>query len=284
MLEQLILDRAKQLIGEFDMVISYRRNSNPERPSAAFFKDITSIEKHLCWNRYCSSNLSVYLPFQARNGTMWNGVERAAVFIKDCDFRSALNLIAEEAIERDRFHFIGVPCEGMFDYRTGNLPSRCMNCKRPDAAEYDESIGQPVENLSSEPETKNPLKSLAPDQINEFWEKQLSLCIRCNACREACPNCYCRDKCLADARQPDFLSRSEDLRHRKFFQVIRTLHNAGRCTECGECERACPAGIPLSYLSSASSGIIAELFNYLPGITKKKQPLLLLDSTPGGSE
>ena len=29
------------------------------------------------------------------------------------------------------------------------------------------------------------------------------------------------------------------------FHIIRSFHVAGRCTDCGECSRVCPQGIPL---------------------------------------
>ena len=29
------------------------------------------------------------------------------------------------------------------------------------------------------------------------------------------------------------------------FHIIRAFHVAGRCTDCGECSRVCPQGIPL---------------------------------------
>ena len=31
----------------------------------------------------------------------------------------------------------------------------------------------------------------------------------------------------------------------KMFHIIRAFHVAGRCTDCGECARVCPQGIPL---------------------------------------
>ena len=31
----------------------------------------------------------------------------------------------------------------------------------------------------------------------------------------------------------------------KMFHIIRAFHVAGRCTDCGECSRVCPQGIPL---------------------------------------
>jgi ferredoxin len=32
----------------------------------------------------------------------------------------------------------------------------------------------------------------------------------------------------------------------KMFHMIRAFHVAGRCTDCGECSRVCPQGIPAS--------------------------------------
>ena len=31
----------------------------------------------------------------------------------------------------------------------------------------------------------------------------------------------------------------------KMFHIIRAFHVAGRCTDCGECSRVCPQGIPI---------------------------------------
>jgi len=58
------------------------------------------------------------------------------------------------------------------------------------------------------------------------------------------------------------------------FQVIRNIHVAGRCTDCGECERACPVNIPLRSLTREMYGIVAELFHYKPGMDKDAPPLL----------
>jgi ferredoxin len=33
------------------------------------------------------------------------------------------------------------------------------------------------------------------------------------------------------------------------FHLIRAYHVAGRCTDCGECSRVCPQGIPLHLLN-----------------------------------
>ena len=40
---------------------------------------------------------------------------------------------------------------------------------------------------------------------------------------------------------------------------------AGRCTECGECERVCPMGIPLVKLKKKINMDMMELFGYVAG-------------------
>ena len=58
------------------------------------------------------------------------------------------------------------------------------------------------------------------------------------------------------------------------FQAVRNLHVAGRCTDCGECERACPVNIPLRSLTRGMYDIVDELFDYKAGMDKEAPSLL----------
>ena len=58
------------------------------------------------------------------------------------------------------------------------------------------------------------------------------------------------------------------------FQVARIIHVAGRCVDCGECERACPVNIPLRSLTKKMEEIIDELFRYKAGTDKESPPLM----------
>ncbi len=60
----------------------------------------------------------------------------------------------------------------------------------------------------------------------------------------------------------------------QMFQVIRNLHVSGRCTDCGECERACPVNIPLRALTRDMYDIVDELFEFKSGMDTETQPLL----------
>ena len=58
------------------------------------------------------------------------------------------------------------------------------------------------------------------------------------------------------------------------FHLIHALHLAGRCTECGECERACPMGIPLGLLKKKINKEMLDLFGYTAGIDPADKPPL----------
>ena len=101
-------------------------------------------------------------------------------------------------------------------------------------------------------------------------------CLRCYACRNACPMCVCRDYCIADSREPHFISQEWNVREKIYFQCIHAVHLAGRCTLCGECQRACPVGIPILALRQQIVRVISQLFdNYKSGMDPEATPPLL---------
>ena len=54
------------------------------------------------------------------------------------------------------------------------------------------------------------------------------------------------------------------------------MHLAGRCTGCGECQRACPVGIPILALRQQIARAVAQLFDgYQPGLNPDEVPPLL---------
>jgi len=61
----------------------------------------------------------------------------------------------------------------------------------------------------------------------------------------------------------------------KMFHIIRAFHVAGRCTDCGECTRVCPQGIPLHLFNRKFIKDIDELYGtYQAGEdTQPKGPL-----------
>ncbi len=56
--------------------------------------------------------------------------------------------------------------------------------------------------------------------------------------------------------------------------MVRAFHLAGRCSGCGNCERACPAGIPLMLLNKYLAMQVKERFDYVAGETADQEPVL----------
>ncbi|MHB1325967.1 MAG: 4Fe-4S dicluster domain-containing protein [Thermoleophilia bacterium] len=114
-----------------------------------------------------------------------------------------------------------------------------------------------------------------PVERRLFWREQYSRCIRCYACREACPMCFCRDVCIMQTTDPHWTGAGVDAGEAEMMQLIRVNHLAGRCTGCGECERACPVGIPLMLLMNEQNQAIEELFGHRAGTDLEARPPLL---------
>ena len=59
------------------------------------------------------------------------------------------------------------------------------------------------------------------------------------------------------------------------FQLVHVSHLAGRCTECGECERACPVDIPLMLLRRWMNKQVKDVFEHQAGTVLDQTPPLL---------
>jgi ferredoxin len=92
------------------------------------------------------------------------------------------------------------------------------------------------------------LESLTADQRWRYWQRQFARCLRCYACRAACPLCYC-SSCVVEKHRPQWISPKIENRGNSIWNIIRAFHLAGRCTGCDECARVCPADIRLDLVN-----------------------------------
>ncbi|MDR1241726.1 MAG: 4Fe-4S dicluster domain-containing protein [Deltaproteobacteria bacterium] len=253
------------------------------------------------------NNLALFLPELSG--------KKVGVVVKGCDSRSIVQLVAEKLIKREEVVIIGFPCEGAADLTkiekalpegreagevTGaaivgetlklSLGSeeislgladikadKCTRCKTPGAVISDAFAGI----AGKAPEVRDEyadlaaLEAMSLDERFKFWEREMSRCIRCYACRNACPLCVCRDHCVAGSRSPHWITQTDSTRDKLMFQIIHATHLAGRCTGCGECQRACPAGIPVLLLKRTFNRGVAEIFGYDAGMDTEATPPLL---------
>jgi Fe-S oxidoreductase len=106
-----------------------------------------------------------------------------------------------------------------------------------------------------------------------FWKTEFSRCVKCYACRQACPLCYCR-RCIADKNRPTVIDTSASLCGNYAWHINRAFHLAGRCIGCDECTRACPAGIPLRLLNLSLARAAEGEFGYRAGVDPALPPLI----------
>lgn len=272
----LIRARAKELLasGEVGCVIGYEVNaSGRTRPSFVYSPEDTS---RLVWNPGATNNLTTYLPHKLKP----NGKEppnKIAVVVKPCDSKAINVMLAENQIRRDQVHVLGVACEGICD-REGNLQTRCITCQEAVPTVCDTLIGgatsRYIPRLTSCCEEKvSELIKATPSQVMEFWSAQFDRCIRCYACRQACPMCNC-PTCLAEQDDSTWVGMGIRINEKRTFHLMRAFHLAGRCVGCNECERACPTGIPISLLNRRLAEVMEAEFGFLAGVDVVPSPVV----------
>jgi len=210
--------------------------------------------------------------------------QKIGILVKGCDARSIMVSIAENKIDRHDLWIIGVHCAGVIDAmklrdsldtdakkitddgksiqlnlidgsemkleRNDWLSAKCLHCSTTKPDDFDV--------LLPDDEPRKSKDNLDLDWVEDYVEKpftlrkdfiqeHLSRCTMCFACRDACPGCHCNENCVMDKQKlPEpFLHKSHNLKDILTYHFIHFFHLADRCTNCGECTRACPEEIPL---------------------------------------
>lgn len=277
---QEIINRAKELLadGTVVRVLGWRIGDLPYNPEPSYFETAEDLEANFVYNGFCGANLSKYMI----EGSKLEG--KTLVFLKPCDTYSFNQLIKENRVVRDKAYIIGIGCKGKLDvekikaqgikgilnirgaeydgpadtltvetlYGEKTVPykdamlERCHVCKGKDHMIYDELLGESTDTKDADRfEEVRRIEAMSPEEKFAYFQSELSKCIRCNACRNVCPACSCR-KCVFDSTKFDSAQKANvDSFEERMFHIIRAFHVAGRCTDCGECSRVCPQGIPL---------------------------------------
>jgi ferredoxin len=267
-------DQARQLLedGQVDCVIGYEASPRGgARP--AFIFDSTDADR-LIWSDACVHNLATYLHDKKKPPRRGQDPPRVAVIVKPCDSRALNVLLAEQQIDRGRLFVIGLACEGVRS-ETGELEVRCTRCADRVPVIYDVLLGEPpeVEPVEDEYSELEEIDAMDPSERLRFWLREFDRCIRCYACRQVCPGCYCTT-CMFERDDGLWVDIGIELPQKHVFHLGRALHLAGRCVECDECERVCPMDLPLSLLNRRIVKEIEDLFGYRAGREEAPTPLL----------
>ena len=251
--------------GKVNVIIGYGQDSADGPAHPVFVTKSEDVDK-LVWNERCCANLATYL---TRKDVKALG--KPAIIVKGCDERALVVLQQESQVDREALYVIGVACDGVGNPRA----AKCLVCDvhRPRFA--DEVLGEATASDAGNgryAEIEEFLKR-SPAERMAYWMEELSRCVKCYACREVCPLCYC-NRCIVDKNRPTVIDTSATLKGNLAWQIVRAFHLAGRCVSCGECARACPAGIDLGLLNLTLARAAEEHFQYRAGIDPEKTPII----------
>jgi formate dehydrogenase (coenzyme F420) beta subunit len=265
--------KARELLenGTVDTVIGYEEGSTG-RVRPAFIHTPDEVDR-LIFDERCDQNLIQYLNQRNKPQKKNAPLPKTAVVTKPCDARSLQVLLNEHQILRENVTVIGIACPGLQGPDGAPAP-RCTRCTQRIPAIYDVLYGEApdVSEIEDIYEDIDAIEALPVAERLAYWMGMLDRCIRCYACRQACPTCFCT-VCEADRDDNLWIGMSSDIPEKMFFHVIRAFHNAGRCTECGSCEMVCPMGIPLSLLNRKLVRDMREMFQYQAGMDDSPMPL-----------
>jgi formate dehydrogenase (coenzyme F420) beta subunit len=292
---------AKKLLeeGTVDVFVGYRKGSVPMMNEPLLIRDPAKVDL-LHWDSNCGLNLCNYLTGRT---------DRIGIVATGCNSRNIVTHIIENQVKRDQLYIVGIPCAGMIDHRAVKravggreiveiteggdsftvkgrdfektfkksdfLQGNCSVCRHRNPVECDEMVAEAVAEQGGVDayEDVKKIENMSSDDKMRFFRQLIARCIRCNACRDVCPLCYC-PTCFVDESRPQWVGKSNDPTDTMTFHLLRAYHCAGRCTDCGACERVCPVGISMRQFTKKLNKDAEDLYSWEAGLSLDERPPL----------
>jgi len=244
-------DKAAELLenGTVNLLIGFSEDLG-KRPVPCFIEKAEEANI-LVFNQECKNNLSVYLHKKEVKDAV-----KIGLVANIATLRSVMQLLSENQLWSLTLTYLTVNTAGelvvlssaeeLEAYVQANFPT----CRPEDKEMLDK------------------LNAMTRQERWAFWKDQLSECVKCYACRAVCPMCYCT-VCTTECNQPQWIKTSADTSGNFEYHTMRAMHLGGRCINCGECGRICPAGIPVHLLTAQMNQEIEQEFGGKTGWSLK---------------
>jgi ferredoxin len=215
--------------GKAKLVMGYEKGTGDNR-RPAFVSNVNDVDR-LVFESQCTHNLSVYL-----TKPEYKNVTDIAMFATPQAMRAVVRLAGENQFQGKNITFI------ILDQNQNPVVISGVEALA-------ERLGKGKIIFSDEhADLLEKFEAMSRQERFAFWKEQLSNCVKCYACRAACPMCYCT-RCTVEVNQPQWISVPSSLQGNFEYHIMRAMHMAGRCVDCGSCEAACPLGLPLNIIT-----------------------------------
>jgi formate dehydrogenase subunit beta len=305
-LTRAIRQEAVRLLTEdlVDVVIGFQAGTLALKTQPAFITRPEEAER-LVHNGFGQNNLASYVtrrPPQERIGIVCRGCESRALRVLVSEHQHAredLYLIGvpcagiidwhkiqhqaelepeqfanvSRAVEEDDEVVITLAGKEHRFARADVIHDSCQRCADPNPVGADVVLGDTVPGVSSEQVWASVLdfEDLASEERYAYFVQESERCIRCYACREACPMCYCTE-CFVDHNFPRWLESMVTPSGTQAWHIVRAFHQTGRCASCGACERACPMDIKMTYLTDKLNYDMLQQYGFEIGASDDAKP------------
>ncbi|HNW57117.1 MAG TPA: hypothetical protein PLR88_01480 [Bacteroidales bacterium] len=226
-----LIKRAKELLeaSAVKVVIGYEQGTGNK--TRALFVEKPEDAGKLVFDSRCVQNLAAYVTKQEVKSK-----GKMAITATLPVMRSLVQLASEFQISDNNLVVIGItPDSKIIDFK---------NLEEVEAFVHQFQIEIDERNK----EILEKLEKMTPSERWNFWIEELSPCIKCYACRAACPMCYC-SRCTVDFNRPQWIPvQSTELGNLEW-HFMRAMHLTGRCIDCDACANACPLALPINLLT-----------------------------------
>lgn len=241
-----LVEKVKALFAEgaIEQTIGFEKGNRGPRP---FFCKHAEDADRLMLDEHCIHNIAVYLTKPELLGT-----GKVALTANLATLRTLMQLSAEHQLKEDKFIILTLDPQGeviQFD-----------NLEAINAYLKDHPIVISEENRK----LLDEIRSMPREERWKYWVGEMSKCVKCYACRAACPLCYC-NRCIVEVNCPQWIPAWSAPLSNMEWQINRVMHMAGRCVSCNACKEACPVGIPIHLMTLSLMEDVRNEFGYTPG-------------------